>query len=60
MPAFFKAVFPQSSVDVVEIEPAVLEAAEEVMGFKQSKQLKCFVEDGAEFALNAAMKHGPG
>eukprot|EP00930_Biecheleria_cincta_P046529 TRINITY_DN32095_c0_g1_i1.p1 TRINITY_DN32095_c0_g1~~TRINITY_DN32095_c0_g1_i1.p1 ORF type:complete len:408 (-),score=71.70 TRINITY_DN32095_c0_g1_i1:23-1246(-) len=60
VPTFFADALPGCSVDVVEMEPAVLSAAEEAMGFKQNSRLEVFLGDGAEFALKAASEQKPG
>jgi len=51
---FFSKCLPCCDVDVVELEPAVLQAASDAMGFVQSPKLRVFIEDGAAFALRKA------
>lgn len=63
VPSFFVHHVPHCEVDVVELEPSVLKAAVEGMGFKRCPRLRAHVEDGVLFALRAAgvdVAEGPG
>lgn len=53
VPAFLAAALPHSTVDVVELEAAVVEAAQEGMGFVPDERLRVVTDDGAAFALRA-------
>lgn len=53
VPSFFTKGLRHCSVDVVELEPAVLQAATEGMGFVTGPRLRAHVEDGVDFALRA-------
>ncbi|CAJ1404588.1 unnamed protein product [Effrenium voratum] len=53
MPAFLAEMLPNCHVDVVELEPAVLEAAV-AMGFEPSDRVEVFLEEGAGFARRRA------
>lgn len=46
--------FPAVSLEVVEIDPVVVEAAEQFFSVKQDDKLKIHVKDGAEFVRTAA------
>mmetsp|Transcript_74629 Transcript_74629/g.241309 ORF Transcript_74629/g.241309 Transcript_74629/m.241309 type:complete len:456 (-) Transcript_74629:64-1431(-) len=54
LPSFFASALPHCEVDVVEREPAVLQAALQAMGFARGPRLRVAVGDGAEAALAAA------
>lgn len=51
---FLRRRFPQVSVDVIEIDPIVLQLAREHFGFKEDRRLRVFTEDAAEFVADAA------
>ncbi|CAE7414882.1 speE [Symbiodinium natans] len=50
VPSFYAESLPHCQVDVVELEPAVVHAAKEGMGFREWHNLRVFVEDGVTFA----------
>eukprot|EP00933_Yihiella_yeosuensis_P061492 TRINITY_DN64314_c0_g1_i1.p1 TRINITY_DN64314_c0_g1~~TRINITY_DN64314_c0_g1_i1.p1 ORF type:complete len:403 (+),score=75.08 TRINITY_DN64314_c0_g1_i1:113-1210(+) len=54
VPTCFSQSLPHCEVDVVELEPAVADAAVKGMGFNPNSRLRVFVDDGVDFALNAA------
>lgn len=54
VPSFFASVLPRAQVDVVELEPAVVQAATEAMGFSEGPRLRVVTGDGAAFAEDAA------
>jgi spermidine synthase len=49
MPMFIHAHFPNAIIDVVEIDPTVLEVATRYFGYREDDHLKTFIEDGAAF-----------
>lgn len=55
VPMFLADLLPRCEVDVVELEPAVLEAASQSMGFVGNSRTRTVLGDGAEFALRAAL-----
>lgn len=54
VPSFLAETLPHCSVEVAELEPAVLQAATEALGFQQRPNLRVAVEDGSTYALRAA------
>ena len=52
VPAFFTEMLPDCRVDVVELEPAVLDAAES-MGFVPHPRINVYLDDGAKFVHQA-------
>merc|ERR1712060_632419 len=51
LPTFFAAAMPHCIIDVAELEPAVVRAAHEGMGFVyEGEQIRVAVEDGIVFA----------
>uniref|UniRef100_A0A7S4SI35 PABS domain-containing protein n=1 Tax=Alexandrium monilatum TaxID=311494 RepID=A0A7S4SI35_9DINO len=58
VPSFFTGGLKHCEVDVVELEPAVLRAATEAMGFVRTPRLRALVDDGALFALRAVEAGG--
>lgn len=50
---FLHALLPNCRVDIAELEPAVLQAASEGMGFVQSPGIQVAIEDGVDFAKRA-------
>lgn len=54
VPSFLTRALPRCEVDVVELEPAVIRAAKEAMGFGVGPRLRVWRGDGAAFALRAA------
>lgn len=53
VPSFIAEGLPHCQVDVVELEPAVIHAAKQGMGFSERPNLRVIQEDGAMFALRA-------
>jgi len=51
--SYLASVLPRCRVDAVELEPAVVTAATEAMGFATTDRLQLTVDDGAAFALRA-------
>eukprot|EP00435_Cladocopium_sp_Y103_P064837 s597_g26.t1 len=56
VPSFLAEMLPQCHVDVVELEPAVIQASSD-LGFQQDKRIHVTVQDGAVFA-QCAVKSG--
>ncbi len=46
---FFRAHFPAMMIDVVELDPAVVEVARDHCGFEEDSHLRVHVEDGRDF-----------
>lgn len=57
VPMFLAESLPNCEVDVVELEPAVIEAASRAMGFVGNSHTHVILEDGAEFALRVALEN---
>jgi spermidine synthase len=49
MPMFFRKLFPNSIIDIVEIDEGVLPVAEKYFGFKEDKKMKVINMDGRVF-----------
>jgi len=49
LPRFFHRTLPRATVEVVEIDPGVLEVACEFCGFAEDARLRVCVEDGRDF-----------
>lgn len=49
LPRFFHKTLPESIVEVVEIDPGVLEVAREFCGFLEDERLRAYIEDGRDF-----------
>jgi len=54
VPSFLATVLPHCSIEVAELEPAVVRAATEALGFHEQRNLRVTVEDGVAYALRAA------
>lgn len=52
IPGFLHKHYPRAAVDVVEIDPDVVEVARKYFGFPESKGLEVHVEDGRRFIEN--------
>jgi len=57
MPAFLRMVKPGASIDVVEIDPAVVDTAKVWFGFNEDDKLKVHVADGREYVRGAARRY---
>ena len=51
---FLRRHFPRLAVDVIEIDPIVVQLAREYFGFREEARLRLFTEDAAEFVADAA------
>ncbi|MFB1483483.1 spermidine synthase [Corallococcus sp. RDP092CA] len=49
IPMFLRAVLPDTQIDVVEVEPAVVDAAKAYCGFQEDALLRAHVADGRAF-----------
>jgi spermidine synthase len=49
LPGFFRSQFPHLEIDVVEIDPDVLDVARSYCGFSEDAQMHVYVEDGRDF-----------
>jgi len=49
LPGFFRSLFPDSEIDVVEIDPDVLDVAKSYCGFSEDARMHVHVEDGRDF-----------
>ena len=54
LPAALAAVYPDALIDVVEIDPAVVDAARQFFGFVDGPRLRVHVSDARTFARRAA------
>ena len=50
MPKFINQHYPESNIDIVEIDKAVPPIAEKYFGFRKSKKINLIIEDGRFFA----------
>jgi len=55
-PRFFFQQYPQARMDVVEIDPALLDEAKENFGFEPHEGLNIYLEDGRMFLNRAAQR----
>ncbi len=49
MPSFLRKHFPVMEIDVVEIDPVVLEVAKSHFGFREDERLRVHIDDGRRF-----------
>jgi spermidine synthase len=49
IPGFLHAHFPKMTIDVVDIDPDVIEVAKKFFGFKEDESLQAYAEDGRKF-----------
>ncbi len=49
MPTFIRAHWPEATIDVVEIDPTVLEVAVRYFAYREDPRHKVYLEDGAAF-----------
>lgn len=55
LPRFFRSHFPEMTIDVVELDPDVLEVAREHCGFEEDARMRVYVDDGRDFIERAAL-----
>lgn len=49
IPTFLRKHYPRLTIDVVEIDPVVVEVAEKFFGFRRDDRMKAYVYDGRDF-----------
>jgi len=49
LPRFFHSHFPEMMIDVVEIDPGVVDVAREYCGFAEDARMRVYVADGRDF-----------
>jgi spermidine synthase len=49
IPSFLHKHYPQTQIDVVDIDPVVVEVAKQFFGFREDATLKAYVQDGRQF-----------
>lgn len=54
LPQFLRLAYPQTKIDVAEIDPAVVDAAERYFGLRQDDHLRVHVGDGRNFVERVA------
>src|SRR5512133_1142317 len=54
MPMFLRAVLPQATIDVVDIDPDVIALARRYFGFREDARLRAFAGDGRAFVEKSA------
>ena len=57
MPMFLRRNCPEAEIDVVEIDPAVVEAAKTYFGFKEDEKMRVHVGDGRKYIETAEKKY---
>ncbi len=57
VPMIFAQAYPQLSIDVVEIDPVVVDAAKEWFGLTPNEDLRVHVQDGRMFIHNSKKKY---
>lgn len=57
LPGLFHRHFPTMVIDVVDIDPDVIDAARQFFGFKEDKRLKAFEADGRKFVEDSKEKY---
>jgi spermidine synthase len=57
MPMFIRAYYPSAAIDVVDIDPMVVELAKKYFEYKEDGALRTFVADGATFVGDAKAKY---
>lgn len=56
---FLRSHYPAAAVDVVEVDPIMVQIARDYFGLRESSKLRVFVEDAAEFVADAAHEMDP-
>ncbi|HEX9861122.1 MAG TPA: fused MFS/spermidine synthase, partial [Nitrospirota bacterium] len=57
MPAYLRTIMPEAEVDVVEIDPGVVETARGWFGFREDERLRVTVGDGRKFIRETKKKY---
>jgi spermidine synthase len=57
LPTVLSEIFPETTVDVVEIDEAILRVAKEYFNFIESEKVKVFVQDARVYTKRAAIRN---
>ncbi len=57
IPLTFSDLFPNSRIDIVEIDEAVVDVAKEFFFFRETENMKVFVDDGRPFIKRAGIRN---
>jgi spermidine synthase len=57
IPGFLRKRFPQMRIDVVDIDPGVVEVAKSHFGFREDELMRAHVEDGRRFVEQARQRY---
>lgn len=57
IPSFLRKRFPQMEIDVVDIDPGVVDVAKSHFGFREDARMRAHVEDGRRFVENAKTRY---
>lgn len=57
MPAYLRTIRPEAEIDVVEIDPGVVETAHGWFGFREDERLRATVGDGRKFIRETKKKY---
>jgi spermidine synthase len=49
LPSFFRKHYPKLKIDVVDIDPDVIDAAKKYFGFREDENMKVYAKDGRKF-----------
>jgi spermidine synthase len=49
LPSFFRKHYPKLKIDVVDIDPDVIDAAKRYFGFREDENMKVYAKDGRKF-----------
>ncbi|XP_043722244.1 eEF1A lysine and N-terminal methyltransferase isoform X2 [Telopea speciosissima] len=60
VPMFLRGCMPFLDIEVVELDPMILNVARDYFGFIEDKHLKVHIGDGIQFVREVAVKHGDG
>ena len=53
LPTFFRKHYPQMKIDVVDIDPDVVDVAKKYFGFREDDNMKAYAQDGRKFIEEA-------
>ena len=56
IPTALAALYPDASIDIVEIDPAVVEVARDYFGFESTPRMRIFVQDARVWGKRAALR----
>ena len=57
LPTYFRDQFPKLHIDVVEIDPVVVELAKEFFGFAEDARMRVHIEDGRDFIERQSLRY---